>query len=240
MAGYILYSLDWDRFQTFVNNPTRDQLAKFAGIISDGLRGDDEFEADEREDEAPVRVWPSESEELCDMVKERLARPDWYGDLSDVDKSVWAAAVEGFCSDTGARSVGFRVDHDGIYWDALDLARKQLKVEGEQILPDVALSAFGQRPFRFHPPTDVPQITGTVPVDEEDDEEFDDYDYDPWSMHSMHTPEEVHAMLAELRSIQPAMQNARKKQALDDYQSLVSVLDKLDKEKRMLYVQVDT
>ncbi len=45
MAGYILYSLDWDRFQSLVNNPTRKQLLKFAELISDGLdQHDGEFE----------------------------------------------------------------------------------------------------------------------------------------------------------------------------------------------------
>ena len=79
MAGYILYSLDWDRFQSLVNNPTRKQLLKFAEPISDGLdQHDGEFE-----DGDPVHDWPSEPVELCDLVKDRLARPDWYGDLSD-------------------------------------------------------------------------------------------------------------------------------------------------------------
>ncbi len=77
MAGYCVYSLDWDKFQNFVNNPSRKQLLKFAEIISDGLDGGDEFEEDD-----PVHDWPSDPEELCDLVKERLSRSDWYVDLS--------------------------------------------------------------------------------------------------------------------------------------------------------------
>jgi hypothetical protein len=123
---------------------------------------------------------------------------------------------------------------------ALELARKHLKLGGEQIVPDVALSGFGKCPFRYHPPTGAAEIKGAAPGDEgDDDEDFEEYD-DPWTMHSMHTPDEVRRMLEELRSIQPAMQSTRNKQALHDYEGLASVLDKLDKERRMLFVQVDT
>ncbi len=189
MAGYIIYSLDWDKFQNFVNNPTRKQLLAFAEIVSDGLDGDDA----EMEDDDPVRDWPSEPEELCDQVKERLARPDWYGDLSDVGKRIWSSAVDGFCRNADRKTVGFRVDNDGIYWDLLELAWKLLKVEPNQIVPDVALSAFGRRPYHYHPPTDTADKEGDEP--EDDDESYGD----EWSAHSMHTPDEVRKMLEELR-----------------------------------------
>jgi hypothetical protein len=104
VAGYVLYSLDWDRFQSLVNNPTRKQLLKFAKLISDGL---DQHDA-EIENGDPVHDWPSEPVELCDLVKDRLARPDWYGDLSDVGKDIWCNAVFSFCSSTDRDAVGFR------------------------------------------------------------------------------------------------------------------------------------
>lgn len=59
-------------------------------------------------------------------------------------------------------------------------------------------------------------------------------------MHSMHTPDEVGTMLDELRLIGPAIENATDKQAVRDYDSLISVLEKLDKQRRMLFVQLDT
>ena len=37
MAGYVLYSLDWKKFQKLVTNPSRKQLLAFAEIVSDGL-----------------------------------------------------------------------------------------------------------------------------------------------------------------------------------------------------------
>ncbi len=219
MAGYILYSLDWNKFREFVKNPTRQQLLALAKQISDGLDGpDDAFEEGD-----PVHDWPSEPEELCDRVKQRLARPDWYGDLSDAGKDIWSSAICNFCSRTGPNGVGFRVDHDGIYWDVIALARKHLHVPPNQFSPEVELSAFGERAYRHHPPTEGP---GDV------------FDWRP--MHSLHTPDEVRKMLQELESVGPVFENVKDQQAVRDYDSLVPVLEKLVDESRMLFVQVDT
>ena len=37
MAGYFIYSLDWDKFRRFVDEPSGTQLLAFAGQVSDGL-----------------------------------------------------------------------------------------------------------------------------------------------------------------------------------------------------------
>jgi len=235
MAGYIIYSVDWDKFQSFVNSPTRKQLLEFAKEISDGLdRDDGAFE-----DGDPVHDWPSEPEELCDIVKERLARPDWYGDLSDVAQNIWGNAVYSFCVSESKDAVGFRVDHDGVYWDVLELALKHLKVDRDQIRPDVALSTFGKRPYRYHHSIDAAK---SREKEDGDDEEFDDYDFEmDWhEMQSLHTPDEVQKMLEELRSAGPAIAGSRDRQAIGDYDSLIRVLEKLVKERRMLFIQVDT
>jgi hypothetical protein len=219
VAGYVLYSLDWERFQSLVNNPTRKQLLKFAKLISDGLDQHDGA----MEEGDPVHDWPSKPAELCDRVKDRLARPDWYGDLSAVGKEIWCSAVFSFCSSTDRDAVGFRVEHDGIYWDVLELAKKLLNLPPNRFSPDVALSGFGERAYCYHLPTDVAA------------------DFFSWRpMHSMHTPDEVRTMLGELRSIGPAIENATDQQAVRDYDSLISVLENLDKKRRMLFVQVDT
>jgi hypothetical protein len=83
--------------------------------------------------------------------------------------------------------------------------------------------AFGERAYRYHPPTGV--ASGL-------------FDWRP--MHSMHTPEEVRAMLGELRPIGPAIETTTDEQTARDYDSLISVLEKLDKQRRMLFVQVET
>jgi hypothetical protein len=233
MAGYVIYSLDWKKLQSFVNNPTCKQLLAFAKLVSDGLEQDDGA----FEDGDPVHDWPSEPEELCEIVKQRLARSDWYGDLSDVAQNIWGNAVYSFCSSKSKDAVGFRVDHDGVYWDVLELALRHLNVERDQIKPDVALSTFGKRPYRYHLSTAAEKSRGN---EDGDDEEFDDYGMDWHEMQSLHTPDEVQKMLEELRSVGPAIASSRNKQAISDYDSLIPVLEKLVKERRMLFVQVDT
>jgi hypothetical protein len=219
MAGYRIYSLDWDRFQKFVNNPTEKQLLAFAVRLAEGLEGDD----DEMEEDDPIQQWPREPEELCGPVRERLARPDWYGDLSDAGKEAWSRAVSAFCEQKGSGGVGFRADHDGIYWTLLDLAWKQLKVPTDLVLPEVALSAFGQRPYRYHPDPDAHR---------------DFYAWHP--MHSMHTPDEVRMMLDELESVAPAIEASKNQEATHDHDAVVPLLEQLGEENRMLFIQVDT
>jgi hypothetical protein len=237
MAGYIIYSLDWNKFQNFVNNPTPKQLLAFAEILSQGLGGD----GDAFDEGNPIRAWPREPEKLCALVKERLTRPDWYGDLSN-GKSNWEAAVDSFCRDVAAKTVGFRVENNGIYWDVVQLAREHFNLGPDEISPNVALSTFGKCPFRYHPASDAVDIGTSAPGGEGADEDQDYWgDYgDDWAMHSMHTPEEVRKMLDELRSVGPAIEKSRNKQAIDDYDALLPVLEKLDSERRMLFVQVDT
>jgi hypothetical protein len=54
------------------------------------------------------------------------------------------------------------------------------------------------------------------------------------------TPEAVRKMLDELRSIGPSTESAANKEAVSDYDALILLLEKLNKERRMLVVQVDT
>src|SRR5487761_844368 len=97
MAGDRIYSLDRDRFQKFVHDPSEKQLLAFAKCLADQLGGDD----DELEEDDPIRAWPREPEQLRGLVKAGLARPDWYGDLSDAGKEAWSAAVSAFCEKKG-------------------------------------------------------------------------------------------------------------------------------------------
>lgn len=223
MAGYYISSLDWDKFQKFVNRPTKQQLLAFAEHLAEQLDGDDP----EREEDDPIQDWPREAAELCSLVKERLSRPDWYGDLSVSGKDAWSMALGDFCSQPGTRGVGFRREHDGIYWTLLDLAWKELKVDSEQVLPEVALSAFGQRPYRYHPKNPRKPAAKR--------------DYSAWlPMHSMHTPDEVRKMVEELQSVAPAIEASKNQEAIHDYDALMPVLERLGKKKRMLFVEVDT
>lgn len=219
MAGYYISSLDWDKFQKFVNRPTKQQLLAFAELLAEQLDGDDS----EREADDPIQEWPGDPAKLCSLVQERLARPDWYGDLSDAGKDAWSMALDYFCSQEGPRGVGFRRDHDGIYWTLLDLAWKELHVASEQVVAEVAISAFGQRPYRYHPERTTKR---------------DDCAWFP--MHSMHTPDEVRKMVEELQTVAPAIEASKNREAIHDYDALVPVLERLGKKQRMLFVQIDT
>jgi len=148
MAGYIIYSLDWHKFQQFVERPTADQLAALEKLLSDGLEEHDgEFDEDDL-----VLTWPTQAGALAQIATKRLALPDWYGDLSTPGKSLWEGVVFNACMNCDEIDVGFRVDSDGVYWDVIEAAWKHLGVVPGQI-STVALSAFGKRPYRYHPPT---------------------------------------------------------------------------------------
>lgn len=145
MAGYIIYSLDWGKFQQFVEHPTRGQLAAFASLLCDGFEEyDGEFDEGD-----PVLAWPTDAKMLAPVAARRLALPDWYDDLSATGKSLWEGAVVNASMNCDEIDLGFRMDNEGVYWDVIQLAWKHLGVVPGQI-SDVALSAFGKRPFRYH------------------------------------------------------------------------------------------
>jgi hypothetical protein len=147
MAGYIIYSLDWDKFRQLVERPTKAQLTALAKWVRGGLEEHDgEFDEDD-----PISDWPTDARSLSRIVAERLPLQDWYGDLSRAGKSLWEGVIFGACLHGDGIDVGFRVDNDGVYWDVIELAWKHLGVVPDQIT-EVALSAFGTRPYRYHPP----------------------------------------------------------------------------------------
>ncbi len=220
MAGYFIYSLDWDKFRRFVDEPSGTQLLAFAGQVSDGL---DERDQDIQEGD-PVRDWPSDPKELSDLVRLRFGQPDWYGDLSDAGKSVWERAVIAF-SERRARGdgLGFRVESDGVYWDVIDIARHHHGLPPNRIT-DAILSHFGTRPYRYHQPTDRPPQWG-----------------DWFPTHSMHTPEEVGRLLQELKEAGPSILSASEEAPRIAYeQELLPAVEKVARARRLLYISVDT
>jgi hypothetical protein len=78
--------------------------------------------------------------------------------------------------------------HGGVYWDVIAFVWKRLGVRPNRP-GTAAMSRFGAVPFRYHVP-------------KRPTEDFD------WAMHSMHPPAEVGRMLAELRSVAPALDAA--------------------------------
>lgn len=217
MAGYIIYSLDWQKFSAMVERPTESQLRTLAEVvveIRDEFEG--EFEADD-----PVLHWPADVPSLAPIVAQRLALADWYGDLSTEGKNLWEATISSGCMNRKELNVDFRVDSDGFYWDVIEVAWRALgiKPNGEGT---AALAAFGQRPFRcFLPPA----------------RSFTDWH----ATHSMHPPEEVQRMLAELQSIRGAIVGSGNGDAIDQYDAeLLPSMERIASDGRLLFVQVDT
>jgi hypothetical protein len=217
MAGYIIYSLDWPKFSAMVEQPTPDQLAILArSLAEEREESDGEFEEDD-----PVLGWPEDAKSLAPTVAERLARADWYGDLSRVGKELWETAFYVACMRSRKLGVGFRVDSDGVYWDVVNLVSERLG-DRPETPGKSAMSRFGTVPFRYHPPARRRSS-----------------DWTP--MHSMHPPDEVQRMLAELRSVAPVIQAAKDPDVREQFtEELLPAVERVAADGRLLFIQVDT
>jgi hypothetical protein len=216
MAGYLIYSLDWPKFSALVERPTPAQLATLARRL-----GDEREELDgEFEEGDPILSWPQAAKALAPIVAERLARPDWYGDLSPAGKQLWETAFYVTCMRSKKLGVGFRVDSDGVYWDVINLITGRLG-DRPETPGKSAMSRFGTVPFRYHPPGRRP--SGWTP------------------MHSMHPPDEVRRMLAELRSVAPAVAAAEDPDVREQFtEELLPAVERVAADGRLLFIQVDT
>jgi hypothetical protein len=218
MAGYIIYSLDWSKFSAMIERPTPAQLAILAqGLVEERDSLDGEFdEAD------PVLGWPTDAESLAPVVAERLARSDWYGDLSEKGRQLWESAFYVTCMDTEDLGVGFRVDSDGVYWDVINLIVQRLG-DRPETPGKSAMSRFGTVPFRCSAPARQRYSSYWTP------------------MHSMHPPDEVQRMLVELRSVAPAIEAAKDPDVREQFtEELLPAVESVAAEGRLLFIQVDT
>jgi hypothetical protein len=60
-------------------------------------------------------------------------------------------------------------------------------------------------------------------------------------MHSMHPPDEVQRMLAELRSVAPALEAARDADVRQQFtEELLPAVERVATDGRLLFIQVDT
>lgn len=219
MAGYYIYSLDWEEFGRFAEEPTDSQVMAFAEQISDAL---DDYD-DRFDDGDPMQDWPVDPKDLVDVARRRLARPDWYGDLSDVGKAVIERSIILVCDNSLKQELGFRVESDGIYWDVIEIAQSHHGIGPDTYTKEV-LSQFGIRPFRYHPEI------GYKP------------DWDDWhATHSMHSPDEVQELLEELTAAESAIEASDDANARQEYENeLMPSVEKIVRENRLLYVAVDT
>jgi hypothetical protein len=189
-------------------------LARQLAEEREGLDG--EFDEDD-----PILGWPTAAKSLAPIVADRLARTDWYGDLSPAGKNLWEMTIFGVCLHSPKLDVGFRVDSDGVYWDVINLVSERLG-ERPETPGKAAMSRFGTVPFRYHP--SARQRSS---------------DWTP--MHSMHPPDEVQRMLAELRAVTPALEGARDADVRQQFtEELLPAVERVAASGRLLFIQVDT
>ena len=215
VAGYSLYSLDSTKFQRLIDEPTAKELEVLARLLADGFKQlRSHCEAGE-----PILRVNTDIESRFHFIANRLPLLDWYGDLSEAGKSLWEGLIFDACYDCDEIDVGFYHNcGEGIYWDVIEIAFKALGVPDDAVC-DIALSAFGNWPFRYHP----------KPKDR-----FD-------SSHSMHTLDEVKRMIVELKSIESVMTELEDEETVSDYEDLLlPTLEAIADERRMLFVYVDT
>jgi len=217
MAGYIIYSLDWDKFRAMVERPTPGQLAILVqGVAEERDALDGEFDEGD-----PISGWPADAEELGPVVAERLARADWYGDLSEAGRQLWETAFYVTCMRAEDLGIGFRVDSAGVYWDVINLIVERLG-DRPETPGKSAMSRFGTVPFRYHPPARRRSS-----------------DWTP--MHSMHPPDEVRRMLTELRSVAPAVVAVPDEDVREQFnEELLPAVERVAADGRVLFIQVDT
>jgi len=226
-AGYIIYSLDWDKFRNLVDKPTPEQLSALAKLVESQLEeaGGEWSEGD------PIAQWPGDAASLTAIVAHRLALPDWYGDLSDDGKHLWESVIFLGCMRCEDLDVGFDVENDGIYWDVIEIAWKRLGVKPYRVDGN-AISTFGVRPFRYTQAPPKRSFLSALGLG----------GGDGWrAMHSMHPPDEVRRMKTELESVRSAMETTKIDDVLRQYEEdLMPALESVIEQGRMLFIQVDT
>lgn len=213
MAGYIIYSIDGEAFLQMLATPTAEQLQRFAEGIDDAY----ELAYDDLAPDDIAHRWQMEADGFEEEIRKHLRRPDWYSDLSDAARTIWHSAIYDVCCEEPA--LKFRVDSDGVYWDVIEIAVKALSETGDR---SSALNAFGAIPYRYH-------AAGPASAD------------DWYPNHSLHEPQQVVLMRGELNSVQAAIEASGNEAALRDYEDeLMPAIDRIVRDRRMLFVSVDT
>ena len=216
MAGFCIYSLDWKKFQKFINKPTKKQLKKFAESL------DDNYEAamDELEKKDIAHTWSADADGFEAAIKDRLASEDWYSDLSGKARGIWEWSMFSLAQEES--NFDFRCESDGVYWTVIEYCTQHASKKSKS----PAIARFGHWPYGLQKAPKQPK-------------DFLEPHRMPY--HSMRPPEEVDQMLQEVIAAEKFVKG---KKDVDTYNELVDelipTLEKIAKDKRMLFVQVDT
>ncbi|NNJ25093.1 hypothetical protein [Alienimonas chondri] len=214
MAGYFIYSLDGDAFTQLVTEPTDAQARALAEHL---------LSEDYRDDTAKVG-WPTELAPLADLVKTRLAKADWYGDLTEGQADVWDNLVHSFAHEPGeACGLDFEcTDYESIYWDCAEFAA----ANGAPLMEE---KTFGCSGFRC-PPEKRSQLE---------------------RYYHLMTPAETRTLHEQLKAVEPhaaalpgfnpkAMDDDDESVATQFFLGLYNPVADIAARGRALYVQLDT
>jgi hypothetical protein len=123
-----------------------------------------------------------------------------------------------------------RGESDGIYWDVIDVAHDHFGIR-DGAIDDTMLSRFGHCPYAYEPPL---MPSGFIA-------RWKFARSEPWrATHSMHPPEDVRKLAAELKAARSAYENADGGMLAEYEEELLPVIERVANEGRMLLVDVDT
>ena len=113
MAGYFLYSFNYEVFIDLISTPTKYFAIALADYAVEEIDEDSDY-------------WPADREALADRIIERLPRDDWYSDLSLEDAEIWNQILRGLFDEVGDENgIDFDVyDFESIYWDGAEEAAR--------------------------------------------------------------------------------------------------------------------
>jgi hypothetical protein len=212
---YEFHSIDPKDFDKLIGGPTKKQLTLIAEFLAMGL---DVF-APSFPKKDPVLDWPNDLAALADLAKSRLALDDWYTDLSFSERAVWQL---GFYNPID-KLVKVRGEA-GCDYALIDLVQETLGVPRNKVVDKIMMSGFGVRPFRCTAKAATPKPNRSwVPP------------------HSIHLPTELEQLQSELSTTADAIRATRDRQIISEFNDeLMPTLAKLIKQKRILFVHVNT
>lgn len=165
----------------------------------------------------PVRTWPKDPELLESLAAERMAKNDWYGDLSVSERCVWEL---GFYRPID-QNVRTRPEAE-CGCELIEFARKKLGVPRDRV-NKVKLSELGHKPFRCSLRDATPKKSlGWTPS------------------HSIHCRDEVVQIDAEFRSVKDELYAQSDLRMIDEYdEQLMPALAKIIKQRRFMFCHIN-
>lgn len=216
MAGYYLYSFNYEAFTQLVNTPTIEQGGAIADWILENFDATDVPRYLKKNPE--FNIWSRDREALANQILDRLPLPDWYSDLIYENAVIWERVISALRNEAGdAIGIDFDVsDFESIYWDCAEEAATfgaTMMAEGK----------FGHGGFRYF---------GKPAVE-----------WQYWPMYSLYPPEKAKELLSQLEAIEPHMATLPEGEFSPKeqfFEGLLPFVREMVERGRMIHIQTDT